>query len=60
MLADRRDRVWTIRLTQWIGCVQASLLAILVVSDAMTIEILLVLVLMLGIASGTIQTDGTG
>src|SRR5207248_8776704 len=38
VLADRRDRVWTIRVTQWIGCVQASLLAILVVSDAMTIE----------------------
>jgi MFS family permease len=55
VLADRRDRVWTIRLTQWIGCVQASLLAILVVSDAMTIEILFALVLMLGIASGVAQ-----
>jgi predicted MFS family arabinose efflux permease len=55
VLADRRDRVWTIRLTQWMGCVQASLLAILVVSDAMTIEILLALVLMLGIASGVAQ-----
>jgi len=55
VLADRRDRVRTIRLTQWIGCVQASLLAILVVSDAMTIEILFALVLMLGIASGVAQ-----
>jgi predicted MFS family arabinose efflux permease len=55
VLADRRDRVWTIRLTQWIGCLQASLLAILVVSDAMTIEILFALVLMLGIASGVAQ-----
>jgi predicted MFS family arabinose efflux permease len=55
VLADRRDRVWTIRLTQWIGCVQASLLAILVVSDAMTIEILFALVLMLGFASGVAQ-----
>ena len=55
VLADRRDRVWTIRLTQWIGCVEASLLAILVVSDAMTIEILFALVLMLGIASGVAQ-----
>ncbi|MGA7259350.1 MAG: MFS transporter [Stellaceae bacterium] len=55
VLADRRDRVWTIRITQWIGCVQASLLAILVVSDAMTIEILFALVLMLGIASGMAQ-----
>jgi MFS family permease len=55
VLADRRDRVWTIRITQWIGCAQASLLAILVVSDAMTIEILFTLVLMLGIASGVAQ-----
>jgi len=55
VLADRRDRVRTIRLTQWIGCAQASLLAILVVSDAMTIEILFALVLMLGIASGVAQ-----
>jgi predicted MFS family arabinose efflux permease len=55
VLADRRDRVRTIRLTQWVGCVQASLLAILVVSDAMTIEILFALVLMLGIASGVAQ-----
>src|SRR5438067_3848620 len=55
VLADRRDRVWTIRITQWIGCAQASLLAILVVSDAMTIEILFALVLMLGIASGVAQ-----
>jgi predicted MFS family arabinose efflux permease len=55
VLADRRDRVRTIRLTQWIGCLQASLLAILVVSDAMTIEILFALVMMLGIASGVAQ-----
>jgi predicted MFS family arabinose efflux permease len=55
VLADRRDRVRIIRLTQWIGCVQASLLAILVASDAMTIEILFALVLMLGIASGVAQ-----
>ena len=55
VLADRHDRVRTIRLTQWIGCVQASLLAILVVSDAMTIEILFALVLMFGIASGVAQ-----
>ena len=52
VLADRSDRVWTIRITQWIGCAQACLLAILVVTDAMTIEILFALVLMLGIASG--------
>src|SRR5947207_9818601 len=55
VLADRRDRVWTIRISQWIGCAQASLLAILVVNDGMTIEILFALVLMLGIASGVAQ-----
>jgi predicted MFS family arabinose efflux permease len=55
VLADRCDRVWTIRITQWIGCAQASLLAVLVVSDTMTIEILFALVLMLGIASGVAQ-----
>ena len=55
VLADRRDRIWTIRITQWIGCAQACLLAILVVTDAMTIEILFALVLMLGIASGVAQ-----
>jgi MFS family permease len=55
VLADRHDRVRTIRITQWVGCAQACLLAILVVSDAMTIEILFALVLMLGIASGVAQ-----
>src|SRR5207302_11088775 len=40
---------------QWIGWAQASLLAILVISDSMTIEILFALVLMLGIASGVAQ-----
>ena len=55
VLADRRDRVWTIRITQWIGCAQASVLAILVISGVMTIEILFALVLMLGIASGVAQ-----
>jgi MFS family permease len=55
VLADRRDRVRIIRLTQWVGCMQASLLAILVASDAMTIEILFALVVMLGIASGVAQ-----
>ena len=24
VLADRRHRVWTIRITQWVGCAQAS------------------------------------
>jgi len=55
VLADRRDRVGTIRITQWVGCAQATLLAVLVTIDAMTIELLLTLVLLLGIASGFSQ-----
>jgi len=55
VLADRRDRVWIIRITQLCGCVQASLLAVLVVTDTITIEILFTLVLLLGIASGIAQ-----
>src|SRR5437773_10465751 len=55
LLADRRDRVSTIRITQWVGCTQATLLALLVTIDAMTIELLLTLVLLLGIASGFAQ-----
>src|SRR5437868_9197026 len=55
VLADRRDRVGTIRITQWVGCAQATLLAVLVAIDAMTIELLLALVLLLGIASGFSQ-----
>src|ERR1700680_5251253 len=38
VLADRRDRVWIIRITQLCGCAQASLLAILVATDTITIE----------------------
>ena len=60
VLADRRDRIWIIRITQWIGCAQASLLAILVINDAMTIEFLFALVLMLGIASGVAQPSRVG
>ena len=40
-LADRRDRVGIIRISQLAGCVQASLLAVLVWTDAITIELLL-------------------
>src|SRR5437016_8849421 len=55
VLADRRDRVETIRITQWAGCAQATLLAVLVTMDAMSIELLFTLVLLLGIASGFAQ-----
>ena len=55
VLADRRDRVWIIRITQLCGCVQASLLAILVATDTITIDLLFTLVLLLGIASGIAQ-----
>jgi predicted MFS family arabinose efflux permease len=55
LLADRRDRVSTIRISQWVGCAQATLLTLLVTIDAMTIELLFALVLLLGIASGFAQ-----
>ena len=40
-LADRRDRVGIIRVTQIAGSVEASLLAVLVYTGAITIELLL-------------------
>ncbi len=55
VLADRRDRVWIIRITQLCGCAQASLLAVLVFTDLITIHILFMLVLLLGIASSIAQ-----
>ncbi len=55
VLADRRDRVWIIRITQLCGCAQAGLLAVLVATDTITIELLFTLVLLLGIASGIAQ-----
>jgi MFS family permease len=55
VLADRRDRVWIIRITQLCGCAQAGLLALLVATDTITIELLFTLVLLLGIASGIAQ-----
>ena len=55
VLADRRDRVWIIRISQLTGCAQAALLAILVATDTITIEILFTLVLLLGIASALAQ-----
>lgn len=55
VLADRADRVFILRLTQLAGCLQATLLAILVWTDLITIEILFSLVMLLGIASGLAQ-----
>ncbi|HEX3861695.1 MAG TPA: MFS transporter [Stellaceae bacterium] len=55
VLADRRDRVWIIRITQLCGCVQASLLALLVATDTIGIHVLFGLVLALGIASSIAQ-----
>src|SRR5437773_10047486 len=51
VLADRRDPVWLIRISSLTGCAQATLLAILVATDTITIELLFTLVLLLGIAS---------
>ena len=55
VLADRRDRVWIIRITQLCGCAQAGLLALLVATDTITIELLFSLVLLLGIVGGLSQ-----
>jgi predicted MFS family arabinose efflux permease len=55
VLADRHDRVWILRLTQLAACAQASLLALLVVTGMITIEVLFTLVLLLGITSSVSQ-----
>ena len=55
VLADRHDRVWILRLTQLAACAQASLLALLVITDTITIELLFALVLLLGITSSVSQ-----
>ena len=55
VMADRRDRVGIIRITQLIGCLQATLLAILVASGAISIYLLFALVLLLGINQGIAQ-----
>ena len=55
VLADRRDRVSIIRITQLTGCAQATLLAVLVWTDTITIGLLFSLVMLLGIASGISQ-----
>src|ERR1043166_2290089 len=55
VLADRRNQVSVIRTTQGIGGVQASLLAILVYTGALTIEWLFALTLLLGITNSFAQ-----
>jgi predicted MFS family arabinose efflux permease len=54
-LADRRDRVGIIRVTQIAGSVEASLLAVLVYTEMITIELLLALTLLLGVFNAMAQ-----
>jgi predicted MFS family arabinose efflux permease len=54
-MADRRDRVNIIRVTQLIGCGQAALLAILVSTGLINIYLLFALVMLLGINQGIAQ-----
>ena len=54
-LADRRDRVGIIRVTQIAGSVEASLLALLVYTGAITIEMLFALTLLLGVFNAVAQ-----
>jgi len=55
VLADRRNQVSVIRTTQIIGGLQASVLAVLVYSGAITIEWLFALTLLLGITNSFAQ-----
>ena len=55
VMADRRDRVGIIRITQLFGCLQATLLAVLVWTDLITIHLLFTLVFLLGINQGMAQ-----
>src|SRR6516225_10002970 len=54
-LADRRDRVGIIRVTQIAGSVEASLLAVLVYTGWITIELLFLLTLLLGVFNAVAQ-----
>jgi MFS family permease len=54
-LADRRDRVGIIRVTQIAGSIEASLLAALVYTGAITIELLFGLTLLLGVFNAVAQ-----
>jgi predicted MFS family arabinose efflux permease len=54
-LADRRDRVGIIWMTQIAGSIEASLLAVLVYSETITIELLFGLTLLLGVFNAVAQ-----
>jgi len=54
-LADRRDRVGIIRVTQIAGSVEATLLAVLVYTGTITIELLFGLTLLLGVFNAVAQ-----
>jgi predicted MFS family arabinose efflux permease len=54
-LADRRDRVGIIRVTQIAGSIEATLLAVLVYTNTITIELLLALTLLLGVFNAMAQ-----
>lgn len=54
-LADRRDRVGIIRVTQIAGSIEATLLAVLVYTGTITIQLLLVLTLLLGVFNAMAQ-----
>jgi MFS family permease len=54
-LADRRDRVGIIRVTQIAGSLEAGLLAVLVYTGAITIELLFALTLTLGLFNAMAQ-----
>jgi MFS family permease len=55
VLADRHDRVRTIRVTQLFGCAQATVLAILVGTGWINVQVLFSLVLALGVANAIAQ-----
>jgi predicted MFS family arabinose efflux permease len=55
VLADRKDRVGIIRITQLYGCFTATLLAILVATGFISSQALFALVLLLGVNQGIAQ-----
>jgi predicted MFS family arabinose efflux permease len=55
VLADRRDRVGIIRVTQIFGSIEAGLLALLVYTGLITIELLFALTLLLGLFNAMAQ-----
>ena len=55
VLADRRDRVGIIRVTQIAGSIEAGLLALLVYTGLITVELLFALTLLLGLFNAMAQ-----